>query len=144
MLDGNPAPLKRSTAPPPPIFGPCLLRRNSWIDQDVTWYGGRPRPSRHCVLHWDPLLLKRGTAATFRPCLLWPNGWINISIRPGFSGTIPIFNDVFRKKSQFSRDAHLSRFGLLYRICSDIDKLCYFNVRIGLLILTCWSLNPIG
>jgi len=30
-----------------------------------------------------------------------------LTIRPGFSGTVPIFNDVSRKKSQFSRDAHL-------------------------------------
>jgi len=29
------------------IFGPCLLWLNGWIDQDITWYGGRPRPRRH-------------------------------------------------------------------------------------------------
>ena len=33
----------------PPIFGTCLLCPNGWIDQDATWYGGRPRPKRHCV-----------------------------------------------------------------------------------------------
>jgi len=37
--------------------------------------------------------------------LRWP-------IYPRFSGTVPIFNDVSRKKTQFSRDAHLSRFWL--------------------------------
>ena len=26
----------------PPIFGPFLLWPNGWMDQDVTWYGGRP------------------------------------------------------------------------------------------------------
>jgi len=41
VLDGDPA--------LSPIFGPCLLRPNSSIDQDATWYGGRPRPRRHCV-----------------------------------------------------------------------------------------------
>ena len=38
VLDGDPAPL--------PIFGPYLLRPNGCMDQDVTWYGARPRPRR--------------------------------------------------------------------------------------------------
>jgi len=56
VLDGDPA-------PPPqkggnflgkaPIFGPCLLWPNYWMDQDATWYGGRPRPKRHCA-RWGP------------------------------------------------------------------------------------------
>jgi len=33
----------------PPIFGPCLLWPNGWMDQDATWYGGRSRPRPHCV-----------------------------------------------------------------------------------------------
>ena len=33
----------------PPIFGPYLLRPNGCVDQDVTWYGARPRPRRLCV-----------------------------------------------------------------------------------------------
>jgi len=37
----------------PPIFGPCLLWINGWMDQDGTWYGGRLRPRRHCV-RWGP------------------------------------------------------------------------------------------
>ena len=32
-----------------PIFGPCLLLPNGWVDQDTTWYRGRPRPRPHCV-----------------------------------------------------------------------------------------------
>jgi len=32
----------------PPIFGPCIPWSNAFIDQDATWYGGRPRPRRHC------------------------------------------------------------------------------------------------
>ena len=72
VLGGNqvPAP-KRGTAPPictdPPIFGPCMLWPNGWMDQHATWYGSRPRPRRHCV-RWGPSYPKRGTAApTFRP-----------------------------------------------------------------------------
>jgi len=32
-----------------PLFGPYLLWRNGWMDQDTNWYGGRPRPRRHCA-----------------------------------------------------------------------------------------------
>jgi len=28
-----------------PIFGPYLLWSNDWMDQDATWYRGRPRPT---------------------------------------------------------------------------------------------------
>jgi len=43
VLDGDPAPppLKGHT---PPIFSPYLLRPNGCMDQDVSWYGGMPRP----------------------------------------------------------------------------------------------------
>jgi len=34
---------------------PCLLWPNSWMDQDTTWYGGRPCwPRRHCI-RWGPI-----------------------------------------------------------------------------------------
>jgi len=53
VLDGDPAPpFQRGTAPPP-ISGPCLLWPNGWMDQDATWYGGRPRPRPNCV-RWEP------------------------------------------------------------------------------------------
>jgi len=49
VLDGDQLklPSKRGTALP--IFGPCLLWPNSWMGQDATWYGGRPRPKQHFV-----------------------------------------------------------------------------------------------
>ena len=52
-----------------------VLWPNGWMDQDATWYGGRPRPRPHCV-RWGPSSPKRGTAPPpiFGPCLLWPNG----------------------------------------------------------------------
>jgi len=73
--------LHRDSAPPrgaqPPIFGPCLLSPNGWVDQDTTWYGGRPRPRRHGV-RWGPSSPKGGTAAAiFGPGLLWPNSWMD-------------------------------------------------------------------
>jgi len=45
-----------------------VLWQNGWMDQDATWYGGRPRPRRHCVIDGDPAPSKTVTApATFRP-----------------------------------------------------------------------------
>ena len=37
----------------PPIFGPCLLWPNGWMDEDATWYGSRPRPRPHCIRRGD-------------------------------------------------------------------------------------------
>jgi len=60
VLDADPAPPWRGTAPPP-NFGSW----DCWIDQDATWYEGRPRPGR-IVLHGDPAPPpKRGTASQF-------------------------------------------------------------------------------
>jgi len=50
-LDGDPAPQKGGTAPP--TFWPMSIVANSWMDQDTTWYGGKPRRRRHCV-RWEP------------------------------------------------------------------------------------------
>jgi len=70
VFGGNPAlpPLKGHS--PPPIFGPYLLRPNGCMDQDVTWYGARPRFRRLCV-RWGPRspLPKRGPP-NFRPMFI--------------------------------------------------------------------------
>jgi len=70
--------LKGGTAP---NFGPRFLWPNDWMDQDATWYDGRPRPRQHSVtcgrivLHGNPAPPpKMGTAPIFGRCLLWPNG----------------------------------------------------------------------
>ena len=47
VLDGDPAPLPKKGALPL-FFGLCLLWLNGWMDQDATWYGGRPQPRPHC------------------------------------------------------------------------------------------------
>ena len=47
VLDGAQLPHKKGHARP--IFGPCLLWPNGWMDQDATWYRGRPWPRPHCV-----------------------------------------------------------------------------------------------
>ena len=52
----------------PPIFGPCLLWPNGWMDQDASWYGSRTRP-RHIVLDGDPAppARKGHSTPSFRP-----------------------------------------------------------------------------
>ena len=49
---------------PHPIFDPCLLRSNGWMDQDATWNGSRPRPRPHCVRRGPSSTRERGTAAS--------------------------------------------------------------------------------
>ena len=45
VFDGDPILLlRKGGTAPPPIFSPRLLWPNSWMDQDATWYEGRPRP----------------------------------------------------------------------------------------------------
>jgi len=77
VLDGDPALLLKKGAEPP-IFGPCLLWSNGWMDQDGTWHEGMPRPRRHCV-RWGPSSppQKGSGAPNFGPCLLWSNGWMD-------------------------------------------------------------------
>ena len=75
----------------PPIFGPCLLRTNGWMDQHATWYRSRSRPKRHCVRRGSSSPPQKGGRAPsiFGPCLLWPNGcmvqdatWYKVRHRP--------------------------------------------------------------
>jgi len=66
----------------PPIFGPCLLWPNGWMDQAATWYGGRSWPRRHCVT-WGPCFPPppEKMGGTQHPQILahilWPNDWID-------------------------------------------------------------------
>jgi len=74
VLDGDPAP-PHQKGKQPPIFGPCLLWPNSWMDEDTIYYGGRPRPRRHCVKWGFSSPRKRGTAAPLSSThVMCPNG----------------------------------------------------------------------
>jgi len=71
-------PMLRDRCPVCPVclsvcnVGACILAKRLdhriRMDQDVTWYGGRPRTRQHCV-RWElSSPAERGTAAsTFRP-----------------------------------------------------------------------------
>ena len=37
VLHGDPAPPKQKRSTSPPLFDPCLLWPNGWMDQDATW-----------------------------------------------------------------------------------------------------------
>ena len=50
-----------------PIFGPCLLWPNGWMDEDNTWHGGRPWSSPHCARWGHSSAPKKGDRA--------PNFW---------------------------------------------------------------------
>jgi len=65
--------LDKYSAPPtgaqsPPTFGPCLFWLNGWMDQDATWYRGRPLPRRHCVRWRTQLAPEKGHS----PPTFWP------------------------------------------------------------------------
>jgi len=69
---------QRSTARP--IFGRHLLWPNGCMDQDATWYGGRPRPRRLCV-RWGPrshLPKKTAEPPNFRPTPVVAK-WLHVS-----------------------------------------------------------------
>ena len=70
------ASIKMSLGMEPPIFGPCLLWINGWMDEAGTWHGGRPQPRRLCV-RWGPSPFpkrRRSPSPIFGPFVLWPNG----------------------------------------------------------------------
>jgi len=65
VLDGDPAQpsLKRGRSPPPPlspVFGPCPLWPNGWMDQDDTWHKGGPWCRLHCARLRPSSLHKKG------------------------------------------------------------------------------------
>jgi len=84
----------------PPIFGPCLSWPNGWMDQDATWYGGRPWPKPHYV-RWGPSSLpkKERSSPLFGRCLLWPYGRPSHLFNRGYR---PITR--MRKVSSFSAE----------------------------------------
>ena len=73
VIDGDTA-LPSLKGADPPIFGPCLLWPNGCMDQDATWYGGRPQPR--------PPPQKWGTATQFlaHACCAQTAGWIKMPL----------------------------------------------------------------
>ena len=78
VLDGDPAPLpKRAQLP---IFDLCLLWPNGWMNQDATWYDGRPRLRQHRA-RWGPSSTPKGTAQfSAHVCCGQTAGWIKMPL----------------------------------------------------------------
>jgi len=79
----NPAPPPQKGAQPL-IFRPCLLWPNGCMDQDATWYEGRPRPRPHCV-RWGPsspsLKREHSSPQILGPCFCGQTvGWIKMPL----------------------------------------------------------------
>jgi len=64
-----------------PVCNVRALWPNGWMDQDETWYAGRPRPG-HIVLGEDPAPppLKGHSPPIFGPYLLQPNGCMDQNV----------------------------------------------------------------
>ena len=60
-------------SPHPKNIGPCLLWPNGWMDQDATWYEGRPVPRPHGVVWGRSSPFQRGHSLQFSASLLFPN-----------------------------------------------------------------------
>ena len=72
MLDGVAA-LPPLNGAQPPVFSPCLLWPNGWMDEDATLYGSIRWPRPHCV-KWGPSSPVKGAQQPhplFGLCLLW-------------------------------------------------------------------------
>jgi len=78
VLDGEPAPPPKKGAQPPPIFGPCLLWPNNWMNQDATLYEYRPRPRPHCATWRISFHPQWGTPPIFY--CSQTAGWIKMSL----------------------------------------------------------------
>ena len=67
----------------PPIFGPCLLWPNRWMDVHGTWHGGGPRSRPKCA-RWRPSSppQKRGHSPQFSAhvCCGQTAGWIKMRL----------------------------------------------------------------
>jgi len=62
VFDVDPATLRKKGISTHPIYGPCLLWPNGWMDEDAAWYESRPRHRPHCTRR-GPSSRERGTIA---------------------------------------------------------------------------------
>ena len=82
VLDEDPS---RPKGADPPIFGPCLLWTNRWMDQDATLIGTEvDLDPGHIVLHADPAPQKKAYSSpqfSAHVCCGQMAGWIKMPLR---------------------------------------------------------------
>ena len=78
VFDVDPATPEKGHTHSHPIFVPCPLWPNGWMDEDAAWYGSRPRLRPHCTRR-GPSSRERGQhlPPLFGPSLLWPRSPIS-------------------------------------------------------------------
>jgi len=130
----------------PPIFGQCVLWPNCCVDQDTTWYGGRPRPRRLCT-KWGPSCpLKGSQLPIFGPCLLWPksrpsqlHGALFFSCCT-FAGRVdPLRRHQYQPESKTVADnASVNIVEVVLADCSPISRVIHFQTSLA----ACSSRQP--
>jgi len=91
VFDGDQAyPQKKGT--PSPIFGPCLLWPNDWMDEDATWYGSRLQPRPHCIRRGRSSLRKGHITALELKHLVTTTNWYGSVISNAYHLQAVYFN----------------------------------------------------
>jgi len=116
-----------------------VLWSNGWMDPDATWYGGRPRPRRHCVRwRWQ----ETGSCASIFYSL-----WAPLSLAPHhyflYAGRRNLF--VTPNQQCQSTEGSFSQQRAHFNCCDDTCMVCMlcarYNVQTRGLILIYTSVN---
>ena len=127
-------PEKRHTQPHP-IFGPCLLWPNGWMDEDTTCYGSKPRPRPHFIRR-GASSRERGIAApSFRPMCCGHGRPSQLLLSSCYVFKRITLNPMMESRdtclfSRVSRDVvfHVSVFGCLESCVSCLGSLSSFHM----------------
>jgi len=115
---------------PSPIFGPCILWPNGWMDQDATWHGGRSGP-KPCCARWGPSSppqKEHSSPPLFGPCRLWP--------RSPISATAELLLNFGKSWQQFLHFGTVHHYAKSHRVCG---KITFFKIQ-DTGCLQCWTL----
>jgi len=112
---GPNCPRKKGT-PTPPIFGPCLLLPNGWMDQDATWYRSKRRPRRRCVRWGRSSHIKGAQPPVFGSYPFCPNGWMDEDATWYGSRPLPRPHCI-RRGPSFPRKGHNSPLSSAHAYC---------------------------
>jgi len=127
---------------PNPVFAPCLLWPNGWMDQDATWYGSKPRSRRRCVRWGCSSIPLKGThpPVSARVCCGQTAGWMKTPLGTEVDlgqGHIVLDGDAHPPRKRHSRPpilAHIScghgrQSQLLLGSCYSFKSRSTFQVR---------------